>query len=149
QVTHLVILIHGIRTVAEWKSDVQHAIASQEMEGADRIGVELVGYGYLDLLRFILPRVFIRPIGEDVYRKIDGWKGEYPNATRVSVIAHSLGTYVIAWVLRNTPLRLHRLILCASIIPARSDWWTVIRKSVSGGIRNDCARRDIWPALAY
>jgi hypothetical protein len=148
-VTHLVLAIHWFRAQADWKSQVQPATELADLDRKGAVKVELIPYGYPDLWRFLLPFLFIRGLAAEIHEQIQGWKDEYPNARQVSVIAHGFGTYIIGWLLRNTPLTLYRLILCASVIPRRSDWWTVMRKSVDGDIRNDCSRYDICSVFTY
>jgi pimeloyl-ACP methyl ester carboxylesterase len=69
-------------------------------------------------------------------------------ASKLSVIAHSFGTYAIGRILRENPdIRLRRLILCGCILP--SDFrWDQIRDRVEEEIINDCGTRDLWPVLA-
>lgn len=155
RVRHLVVAIHGIRTAADWKEGVRQAIEIDPLTGQrdEAVKFELVGYGYFDLLRFLFPLLFMRSRTHDIYSKIRGYQEEYPNATKTSAIAHSLGSYLLAQILMMNPLKLHRIILCASIIPATTSYWNAIRKAAnthvnSPTVRNDCSKRDIWPALA-
>jgi pimeloyl-ACP methyl ester carboxylesterase len=155
-VKHLVVAIHGIRTAADWKENVRKAIENDPITGErdETIKFELIGYGYFDLLRFLLPFLFARSRIHEIYAKINGYQQEYPRLAETSVIAHSLGTYLLARLLMLYPLRLHRIVLCASIVPPQTAYWNAIRKSVERdgaeyNVRNDCSPKDIWPALAY
>ena len=67
---------------------------------------------------------------------------------KLSVIAHSFGTYAIGRILKENPdIRLHRLVLCGAVLP--TDFrWDQIPNSVRTDIINDCGIRDIWPVLA-
>jgi pimeloyl-ACP methyl ester carboxylesterase len=148
RVDHLIVIIHGIRTRAEWRDVVVPALGS-DAGGAplQAIQVKPLGYSYFDVFRFWCPLFFRKGPVDLIRSQLIAARDAHPNA-KISVIAHSFGTYVIHQVLRTSPLRLHRLILCGSIIPNDARCWNTLRAWAPGGIRNDCCRRDIWPVLA-
>ena len=140
----VVILIHGIRTHAEWQEKIPEWLDL----GPDTI-VKPIGYGRFDLFRFLSPlRTRQKPI-DILTREIDDLIARYPShAYRKVVIAHSFGTYAISKILEARPsIELDDLLLCGSIVPADYNW-IQIRKQVKGTILNDCGRRDIWPVIA-
>ncbi len=138
----VILLIHGIRTQAEWQDMV-----ARILEAVPGTTVYPLKYQYFDALRFLCPILTRRaPINELLWR-IRAGKQRFPDA-RLSVIAHSYGTYAIGTILTENPdIRLHRLVLCGSILP-RNFRWDQMRDRVATEIINDCAIKDIWPVLA-
>ncbi len=66
-----------------------------------------------------------------------------------SVVAHSLGTYIVTEALRIYPnIRVDKLILCGSIVRADYPWRVVRGAGRVRAVLNDCGRRDIWAAAA-
>jgi pimeloyl-ACP methyl ester carboxylesterase len=141
---HTIILIHGIRTHANWYQLVQEVFA--DIEGVE---IEPVKYGKFDLLRFLIPGPWRNDPIKKSENKILPIIQESRSANRiVSVISHSNGTYVVSKLLKNSPLfKIDNLIMCGSIIDADYDWNLVSHK-VSGKIINDYGVKDIWPAVA-
>jgi hypothetical protein len=63
-------------------------------------------------------------------------------------VAHSFGTYAIARILaEEADIRIHRLVLCGSIIPAEYRWDLAASRIATDTV-NECGSRDIWPLLA-
>jgi pimeloyl-ACP methyl ester carboxylesterase len=139
---HIVLLVHGIRTSASWAEMVQ-----EELQRDTSLIVIPIRYGFFDLLEFLLPGpTRTRPINR-VLRELRTLRSEHPSS-RISVIAHSFGTYAITQILRSHPdVTLFRLALCGGIVPA-SFRWDLVRPRVSESPINDCGLRDIWPLLA-
>lgn len=139
---HGVVLLHGIRTHAVWAEMVKKVLE-------DHCEVEAfpIRYGYFDVFRFLSPILTRRRPLEIIERELRDVVRANPGA-RISVIAHSFGTYAIAKVLEDNPdIPLDRLVLCGSIVPV--DYrWDKIANQVSHRIVNDCGTRDIWPLLA-
>lgn len=144
----VVILLHGIRTLAYW----QQPLTSLLQESIPGLVVRPIKYGYFDAVRLLFP-FFSRggPL-RHVGRQIDLILDQYPGR-RVVVLAHSFGTYLITALLAQKPrLRLHGLILCGSIVRRGFDWDRLV--GTTGDRRqlqfvvNDCGARDIWPLLA-
>lgn len=140
---NVVVLIHGIRTFANWQQVVQEELAIID----PNIIVYPVRYGVFDLFSFICP-IFTRrkPIAR-VERELRFAQKKHPHAD-VSVIAHSFGTYIVSRLLkRMKDLSLTRLILCGSIIPEDYNWPKVVGK-VKGTVLNDVGTEDILPLVA-
>jgi hypothetical protein len=79
--------------------------------------------------------------------RIRGTQEKFSGA-KLSVIAHSFGTYAIANILKENPdIQLHRLILCGAIVPSEFRW-DQIQHRVETEIINDCGISDVWPVLA-
>lgn len=140
---HVVVLLHGIRTEAPWAEMVRQVLAAH----APGIRVFPFRYGYFDVFRFLSPVGTRRRPAEMVVRRLRVLKEEFPGVP-LSVVAHSFGTYTIARILDDeTDIRLHRLLLCGSIIP--QDYrWDKVSDRIDEEVVNDCGARDVWPVLA-
>ncbi|MEZ4699152.1 MAG: macro domain-containing protein [Rhodothermales bacterium] len=150
---HLVVMIHGIRTEARWFDDVT-AILREEDHQLNPVST---GYEYFDVVRFLLPfrwakRRVIERVEEKLLAVIDD-----PASVKVSVVAHSFGTYVLGEVLQRNPrITINRLILCGAVLPQDFRWsalrdrLTVIdpHEYPTQRLLNECGWRDTWPVLA-
>jgi hypothetical protein len=147
----VVLLVHGIRDQGEWQSTLKNML---EVPG--KIEVIPIKYGYFDPLKFWFPfwtRTWTRrrPIGR-VYTQIQVAlqvaREKNPNA-KLSIIAHSFGTYIIGQILkRGFDLHIHRLILCGSILPQDFPWQDYEGRFDRDKVINECGKSDIWPVLA-
>ena len=138
----VVLLVHGIRTHASWGEMV-----ASKLEVSGSIDVIPLRYGYFDVFRFWFPFYFRKRVADRILREIRTAQRDYPGR-RISVIAHSFGTYTIGRILLDNPdIRLYRLILCGSVLPSHFRWDKVSHQVV-GKILNECGTRDIWPVLA-
>lgn len=108
----VLLLIHGIRDFGEW----EHMVADI-LEQTSGVKVHPLSYGRFDALRFWCP-IWTRmlPIKKLLWR-INAARSEYPSA-KLSVIAHSYGTYAIGSILKDHPhIRLHGLSSAARSCP--------------------------------
>src|SRR3954452_14092628 len=93
---HLVILVHGIRDIARWQDEIKQTLR------ADGFVVESTSYGRMNLIEFLLPLSYFRNRAKlAVWTQIQHAKLLHPQASTVSVIAHSFGTYVIAQIIQE------------------------------------------------
>jgi hypothetical protein len=143
----VVLLIHGIRTEADWGPMVRSKI---EVPG--KIEVIPIKYGYLDAFRFWFPFwTRNRPI-ERVYTQIRvalQVAHERDPHAKLSIIAHSFGTYIIGQILKQGfDLHIHRLILCGSVLPQNFPWEQYQGRFDREKVINECGKTDIWPVLA-
>ena len=88
----IVLLIHGIRTQADWGPMVR-----SKLEIPGQIEVVPIKFGYFDTFRFWFPIwTRIKPM-ERVYKQIrvalQKYRRDHP-AAKLSIIAHSFGAYV-------------------------------------------------------
>jgi pimeloyl-ACP methyl ester carboxylesterase len=143
--THVIVLLHGIRTRAFWFD-----VAVPILGGVDRVEVRPLGYGYYNLFRFLFPFGRGGP-QRTILAKIRNIKEEYRrrgDRIKLSVIAHSFGTYTIVSILMNEDdLDLENLILCGSVLPVDSRLGSIARK-IQNVRLNDVGAKDIWPVLA-
>src|SRR4051812_32320742 len=113
---HLVILVHGINTRAIWMSEVRHAL---EKAG---FAVAQTRFGKFSLPRFLSPitgtRDFaIQRVLNDIRTARTAFQMENGSEPKkMSVIAHSFGTYVVSRILLEEPsLEWERVIFCGSV----------------------------------
>jgi pimeloyl-ACP methyl ester carboxylesterase len=146
EIVDVLIFIHGIRTHAFWYDEARPILASIK-----RVEVRPVGYGYFNLLRFLFPFMTRLRAQRTVLKKIRDIKWDFEKRgqkIRLSVIAHSFGTYTILSILnRENDIDLHNLILCGSVVPSDFDFGEISRK-VHNHCINDAGSKDIWPIFA-
>lgn len=140
---HIVVLVHGIRTNAEWQG-----LAVKELS-PHCTRVVSVRYGFFDLISFWFPMTFVFrgvPVGR-VHDELRALIADNPTAY-ISVVAHSFGTYIITRVLKeNFDIRLFRLLMCGAIVPTDYDWRRMVNKP-RGGLMNDIGLQDRLPIMA-
>jgi pimeloyl-ACP methyl ester carboxylesterase len=142
QETNVIVLVHGIRTTAEWQE-----LVSDVMERVSSTLVVPVGYGYFDVLRFLLPGPTRRPPIDRIRRELAAIRATYP-AARLSVIAHSFGTYIVSRILAEESQPIFwRIVFCGSIVPQGFRWDMSVHR-IETRLINECGVRDIWPILA-
>lgn len=142
QRTHLVVLLHGMNTNAEW----QEALA-EPIRNSTHIKPFVVGYGNFNPIKFFIPYIFRRGRIAKVLKDLKGIQKRYPDAD-ISIVAHSFGTYIVARILAsNNDIRLHRILFCGAIVEADYDW-AAVAEQFAEPVVNDIGRRDIWPSLA-
>ena len=109
QVSHLVLLVHGIRTEATWQEKV-----GAELELLPGVEAQPIGYGVFDVFRFWCPFVTRTLVLRKIATKIRHATAMHrDNGAKNSVIAHSFGTYSIFRLLNElADFRFHRVILC-------------------------------------
>jgi pimeloyl-ACP methyl ester carboxylesterase len=139
---HLVLLVHGINTRAHWIGEIKPVL---EQAG---FLVEATSYGKFGVPRFLLPFRWLRKDAiERVVRAIAAARMVH-NPSKMSVISHSFGTYVIANILADYPgLKWDRIIFCGSVV--RDDFrLDLTLNRFTQPLLNEVGSRDFWPALA-
>jgi hypothetical protein len=139
----LVILVHGIRTRAEWTGRIRSLF-----EADQQTIVEPLGYEYFDVVRFLCPFWTRRKPIEVVLTKIrDALKLHRSSFDELIIVAHSFGTYIVGRILRENPeIEPDRLLLCGCIQPASYPWDRLPNRPKA--VLNEAGSRDIWPILA-
>jgi pimeloyl-ACP methyl ester carboxylesterase len=139
---HLVVLIHGINTRALWMANVAPTLRSAGLLVAP------TSFGRFSIFRFLIPfelarRRAIRRVTSDIRSALQIY-----GPTKVSVIAHSFGTYVFAKILqREKDLLWHRVIFCGSVV--REDFpLDRLVHQFQHPLLNEIGTKDIWPAVA-
>jgi pimeloyl-ACP methyl ester carboxylesterase len=139
---HLVILVHGINTKAQWFGIIRRTLETRGYIAAP------AGYGLYGVARFLLPFDWVmRRSVKRVYDKILLAK-TFAEHDRVSVIAHSFGTYIVSrLLLEHFDFNLHRIIFCGSVAPNEFPFQK-IRAQINPPIFNEIGTRDYWPVVA-
>jgi pimeloyl-ACP methyl ester carboxylesterase len=139
---HVVVLVHGIRDFAYWQVDVRQALE------AHGFIVEMTNYERFDLLRFLAPVPWFRnAIIDRVWHQIEQ-VCKIHAGKKVSFIAHSFGTYVIAEIMRRRfNFAANRIIFCGSVARYDAPFEQVSHRFVAP-LLNEVGTRDIWPAFA-
>jgi pimeloyl-ACP methyl ester carboxylesterase len=140
--SHVVVLVHGIRTRALWQNELRKTLQKESFV------VQPTNYGYFDVLRFLSPwQLFAGAIVEDLTRQIRHTLVMNKNAD-CSIIAHSFGTFVVARMLRDhTDLEFSKIIFCGSVVSHRFRFEDY-RSRFEAPIINEVGTRDFWPVIA-
>lgn len=144
----IVVLVHGIRDRASWYQVVSRIF---EAEGMKVFGPK---YGFFDPVRFLFPIDLSGGPRRELLTVLRDARANYPDS-RISVIAHSFGSHLIASALaEESDIRLHRLIMCGAVVKQGFKWGLVAGRvgpiedtDKRSYIVNDCGDADIWPAL--
>ena len=133
----VVLLIHGIRTEADWGPMVR-----SKLEVPGQIEVIPIRYGYFDAFRFWFPFWTRNKPVERVYEQIrvalQKYRRSHPDA-KLSIIAHSFGTYIIGEILkRGFDLQIDRLLLCGSVLPQDFPWHQYQGRFDDDKVVNEC-----------
>jgi hypothetical protein len=139
----LVILVHGIRTRAEWQGRLRHLF---EQDGITV--VEPLGYGFFDVFRFLCPFwTRQKPIDEVLVKIRDAIHQRKAENREIIFFAHSFGTYILGAILRENPdICPDRMLLCGSVLPRVYRWDKLPNRPKI--VLNEAGSRDIWPILA-
>jgi hypothetical protein len=138
----VVVLVHGIRTEAQWEEMVRNIL----QDPPRRVVVPL-RYGKFDAVRFWFPLWTRSCQIRRILLRIQAIHHQHADK-KLSIVAHSFGTYAVGDILQNTPnLVLHRLVLCGSILPQDFRWDHVAHR-LQSDVMNECGRRDVWPVVA-
>lgn len=120
---HLVITVHGIRTFGQWQERLESIVGDSS---AEDIKFTKIDYGYFSVVAFFLPfvrwmatkrieRLLLETITEQPWQRID-------------IVAHSFGTHLVSWSLKNLhrshrgKFRIHTLILAGSVLRPWFRW---------------------------
>jgi hypothetical protein len=142
KVEDIVLLVHGILTEGAWQEKV-----ASELRLIPGVEAQPIGYGIVELFMFWCPILTRRFALNKVLRKIRHTMRLYPGA-RVSVIAHSFGTYCVFRILNeNADIAFDKVIFCGCIVSDEYPW-DFVQPRVAQKIINDCGTRDFWPAAA-
>ena len=144
----LLMSIHGIRTHGEW----QKTFAAVASGSGSRC--ESFDYGRYGLLRFLLP-----PFNSNMVDRFYNWYTAQVKAyrdidlsqfdKRPSVVAHSLGSWILGYaLLKYEDVRIDKVILAGSILPRDFDWATIFARDQVSTVRNECGQKDPWPSWA-
>lgn len=138
--SNLVITVHGIRTFGQWQ--VRLARLIRDADPATRI--ENYRYGYFSVLAFLLPP--FRWLATKRFRKaLRSIVSRNPGA-RISIVAHSFGTHIVAWGLRGLRLgerpKVHTILLAGSVLKSDFPWSDLQDDDTLYRVVNDCGTHD-------
>lgn len=136
----IVITVHGVMTRGKWQKDLTPYLARYNLIPY------LLDYGFFGAWLFLLPWTR-EPKVRWLQQEIDGII-EKENCGRVSVIAHSFGTYLTTEILRREPgqRRFDRIVLTGSIVSEEFDWADHFSNKRVFAVRNEIAKSD-WVVL--
>jgi hypothetical protein len=133
----MVFSLHGIRTRGKWQKDVVPLLA--------QAGFTPVPLDYGPFLAFQLLRKRSRE------KKIDWFRDEYTRqcarlgCDRPSIIAHSLGSYLVAEALEKyASIKIDRAILCGSIVRRQFPWKKLFASGQVRAVLNQYGGNDFW-----
>jgi hypothetical protein len=142
---HVIIMVHGIRDFALWQETVGAVLS------ANGFHVYPTNYGRFDLFRFLIPvHYFRRQAIEEVLNQIRIVKqqSEQRGHRDISIIAHSFGTYVVSYILKESfDLQFKRIIFCGGVVRYGFPF-EQFHQRFEAPILNEVGTRDIWPAMA-
>ena len=143
--TDILILVHGIRDFATpWYSRANRVFRDDE-----HVKVIGVKYGFFNAINFLAPFDWSQKPYQILVDAYDAAIKRYPNS-RISIIAHSFGTFLVARLLEKHPtVKLHRVLFCGSVCKEAFDWQGVL-PHIKGvpAVFNECGTTDPWPAMA-
>ncbi len=148
KLNHVVILVHGINTMALWQNEISNVLKGEGFEPRP------VGYDKFGVWSFLRPSDKKRREAiAFVTTNILDARTEFPDA-KISIIAHSFGTYVVTQFLeQNKSFQVSRLILCGSVLPRLYSFVSLATRLLPTAqpdkkIINECGTHDVWPVLA-
>ncbi len=135
---HVIITIHGIRTIGSWADDF---IANNPLRGIVRI--DKISIGWVDIVTFLFWNC--RSIFQRAAQDLDYIIKENPDK-KISVICHSFGTKVLSKIINGIDCKFHHVYFIGGV--ANKDDYISVAKKASCFV-NDCGRRDYWPCVAH
>ncbi|UFW69196.1 hypothetical protein [Bradyrhizobium sp. WU425] len=144
---HLVITVHGIRTYGRWQKRLGDALGQDSRWNVIGGEDELMHYRYgiFTLFSFLVP--FVRNLAVRQFRAYLEAAAGSRNWSRVDIVAHSFGAYLVVETLRYADLspqvRVNTVILCGAAISPNTILANVVGvgKPV-GRLINECGTRD-------
>jgi pimeloyl-ACP methyl ester carboxylesterase len=138
--SRIVFLLHGIKTRGKWQKDVGPLLNQAGFTVAS------LDYGYFLALQLLS--------GPARRKKVDWFRDEYMRqrdrlkCERPSIIAHSLGTYLVAQALEKYPeILVDRFVLCGAIVRRQFPWQMLARRGQVGLVLNQFGGRDFWARI--
>jgi hypothetical protein len=147
EIEHVIVLIHGIRDVGAWHAKVSDQLVQRGTK------VVQIRYGYYPAIRFLFPLNLSKGPVTKVLKRLRALRFEFPNA-KLSVIAHSFGTYVFLKTLEvDSDLEYWKVVFCGSVANDEFEWSELKRRvgdrtrATQDFILNDCGTGDALPIL--
>jgi hypothetical protein len=141
EVKRVVLSLHGIRTRGVWQKDLVPILARN-----DFVPIPL-DYGDFSVMQLLSASARRKKV--DWLREKIECIPEVQQGQRLSIIAHSFGTYIVAELIRKYPmLRFDKVIFAGRIVREDYDWPKVLSSKQVNLFRNDYGHLDPWPRLA-
>lgn len=136
----LFISVHGIRTLGHWQNTLEGTLLNNTSD----ITFKKYRYNYYSALQLLIPSSRSKII-DDFAKKLTEMVCEYPNS-KITLIAHSFGTYITIKALEAIPidlsLTIERVVLVSSVLKPNYDWSYVNMKHNIESINNECGFND-------
>lgn len=136
----LFISVHGIRTLGHWQNTLEGTLLNNTSD----ITFKKYRYNYYSALQLLIPSSRSKII-DDFAKKLTEMVCEYPNS-KITLIAHSFGTYITIKALEAIPidlsLTIERVVLVSSVLKPNYDWSHVNMKHNIESINNECGFND-------
>jgi pimeloyl-ACP methyl ester carboxylesterase len=148
---HVVLITHGILSQGQWFDTLKSAIEAGGFE------VQGLRYPSVYLLQFWMPEWIGRWVvpwfssRESSLQVLSQQILSYPpDRFKISIVAHSFGTWLVANILRRYPaIRVDRMVFLGCVVPDSFAWADVIPRNIAEGcILNAFGTKDPWPLLA-
>lgn len=143
-----IISVHGIRTRAEWQN-----IFTLKLEGLETKHIPY-NYGYYNIFKFLRSSLNEKMVDKfyEVYSTIISNKDNNLDTEihrkRPSVIAHSFGTYIVAYAMIKYPdVKFDKFITCGSILPRDFAWMTLFMRDQVNYVQNEYGLLDFWTKI--
>ena len=136
----VVISIHGIRTRGAWQKEITPAL---NYAGFTHVPLD---YGRFGLLRFL--RRSSRQEQVVAFNEAYRQHGAKTTKGSPSIIAHSLGSYIVTEAMAKYNLHFDQMVLCGAIVKCDYDWETAHEAKFVTRVLNDHGRLDIWARVA-
>src|SRR3954469_23867491 len=117
---HLVVTVHGIRTYGNWQRELNDLLEDAE----PGITAKNYQYGFFSSLAFLVP-----PLRWLVARRFRNFLVHefetMPAGSRIDLVAHSFGTFLVASALPYIPKgsKVHTLIFAGSVLRPSFPWY--------------------------
>lgn len=136
----LFISVHGIRTLGHWQNTLEGTLLNNTSD----ITFKKYRYNYYSALQLLIPSSRSKII-DDFAKKLTEIVCEYPNS-KITLIAHSFGTYIAIKALEAIPvdlsLNIERVVLVSSVLKPNYDWSYINMKHSIESINNECGFND-------
>ena len=148
--SHTIFLIHGIISHGDWQRTAQVSIDKQT-----GLRAEPIGYGFFDIVSFILPLPFLKRYAIRRVKRCIRYELEKKECEKISVIAHSFGTYIVSEIIKDEPdIKFDKLLFCGAVVKNNFPWEMYSgsfsdRESSEKSIVNCCGTRDVFPIIAH
>lgn len=138
-VSHAVMVVHGIRDNGFWTKRVAREIKTQARNAQVNVRAPTPSYGFFSMWDFVKPGGRKRATYWFMERYADV-RSHFPNAV-VSFVGHSNGTYIAANALALCPaIRLERIVFAGSVV--RQDYAWALRQHQVKSVLNYVGNSD-------